>query len=449
VSKEDNGSADPMVFQRLAQKYLEDRQHATKDTLWWWQGVFWAWSQEEPRYRQYTFREQVYIVLEWLCTKEIGSRHKQAEDVTHCLAALCALPPDTKPPCWLGGATRHAWYLALQNGIVDPLAASRGLATACQRHSPRWFSSVLLPYEYKAKALCPTWEEWLDDRMSGDKTRVALLQEFMGHWLVPDPTRQSALFLVGDEGTGKSTVAHIAKNLLGVGNCSFLGVSDLGKAFAISETDGKLLNISDELGDLPMSAESTFKWFLGGIEMSFEKKHQNRYTALPTARLLVCVNTYPQISDPTGAVYRRIRVLPMDKTVPREKYDYGLRDRLMAELPGIFNWAVAGLTRLLAHGFTRCEAGEQSLLACQSARQTHRGFVEDRLRARNETDFVSNADLIEAYREWCREQGAKPNTDAAVLIRTIQRQFPQAMAGRKRVAGKQQRGLYGVAWTSD
>ncbi len=441
----DDRKPDPLLYRKLARRYLRAScNHEGLTTLRWWRESFWVWSPESRRYSERSLATVVYDVLDWLGRKGIGSTRRMAEDTTHCLVPLVRLPDDTAMPSWLSG-TSHTWHLSMQNYLVDPLAIAGGTPKAYQGHTPRWFSSVSLPYVYDRRAECPRFLEWLTTMLDGDGSAVALLQEFFGYWLTPDTSRQCALFLVGEGGTGKSTLIHVAKNLIGTGNCAFLGISDLGRDFAIASTEGKLLDISDETGDLPANAESIFKWWLGGTEMQLERKFADRRTFKPTARLLVAMNPPgPRIRDMTEAVYRRIRILPMNHRIDPHNYDVGLWSRLLEELPGIFNWAVRGLARVTEKGFSDCSRGEELLQQCRVRSQPHTEFVSDCV-VRKTGGFVTSANLRSAYTEWCQEQGVRANMDTAALSRVVCRQIATAMVGRRRVGQKQVRGIENVA----
>ncbi len=440
-------STDPLKFRRLARRYLAAQRYEGVRTLAWWRGNFWQWSAAQHCYQQRTFIEQKYLVLDWLGRNKFGSANRMAEDVTHCLVPMVMLPTTTVMPQWLIDNGRHTWHLSLANYLVDPLGVAAGNAKMYQKHTPLWFSNVQLPYQYDSRATCPKFLQWLHLMMEGDTQRISLLQEFMGYWLTPDTARQCGLFLVGEGGTGKSTLINVVKNLVGIGNCSFLGLSSFGEKHAMCTTEGKLLNISDETGDFPASAESVFKWFLGGTEMQFEPKFVNRYTAKPTARLLVAMNPPgPRIRDMTEAVYRRIRIIPMDHRIDPRSYDTQLWQTQLAELPGIFNWAVQGLARLLRQGFGDCEAGARLLGETRRRNQPHVEFINSCIISKMGS-FITVADLRDAYVEWCKEEGVKAWLDTTTLSRHVLSLVKDAEAQRRRVGNKQIRGIANVTLT--
>ncbi len=440
---------DALSNARLARSYLASSRYLGTQALWWWNGSFWRWRPEHPVYQQLGFDEQAHEVLNWLIRQEISASYRTAEAVTHCVSALATLPRHIKQPSWIGGArSRHEWYIAMKNRLVDPLGLVAGDARMVQKHTPQWFSQTILPYPYDRKALCPHFQEWLLQMMDGHTDRCDVVQEFFGYWLIPDTSRQLSLFLVGPSGTGKSTLLNVAKNLIGVTNCSFIGLSDLGKRFSLSPMVGKLLNISDEArdGKLGRDAEAVFKWLVGGAEMSLEDKNIRYWTQKLQTRQVVALNAWPEFTDTAGATYRRIRVVPMQHKIGDYKYDPGVETRLLEELPGIFNWAILGLKRVLATGMSRCRAGELVLEQCRQRNQPTIEFTKDRIEP-DETGFVSNATLVQSYRSWLEDQGQRGTADATELFSAIQQRVPGARAGRPRTAnkaGERPRGVFGI-----
>lgn len=434
---------DLMRYDEIAKLLLAGTDHNGVRTIHFWKERFWVWSREHPAYRPVHEDGMIDMCLNWMREHNVSSVHREAENVMHCLRAETRLPDELQMPCWLGGRVRrHHWYIALQNGLVDPVALARGLRGAIQQHTPQWFSSTLLSFAYDANAECPLWHEFREAALEQDEQRNALLNTFFGYWITPDTSRHAALFLFGDEGTGKSTVAGVASALLGRNNCSFLPLDEFADSHALPELLGKLLNISDETSSLSKKAVAMFKILSTGREFSANEKHVKRFTAKPTARLLVCVNEWPKIADTTGATWRRIYVLPMQRKIDRGSQDSGLSERLATELPGIFNWAVQGLRMLLDDGFPECDAGERIASDQRTSQQPEAEFVRSSYEL-SANGWVSTKSLCAAYAKWRAANAAEERSDKT-LTASVLRNFPSAKTHRRRVGGVQVRGIMGI-----
>src|SRR3546814_5162530 len=65
--------------------------------------------------------------------------------------------------------------------------------------------------------------------------------------------------------------------------------------------------------------------------------------------------------------FRRFIIMPFNVTIPKEKRDKYLAKRIVKdELPGVFNWILKGLSRLLEQqGFSKYDAGDKALAEYQ------------------------------------------------------------------------------------
>jgi hypothetical protein len=64
---------------------------------------------------------------------------------------------------------------------------------------------------------------------------------------------------------------------------------------------------------------------------------------------MILTNELPRIADASTALPSRFIILPLSKSFLGEE-DHHLTDRLIAELPGILNWALDGWDRLIKRG---------------------------------------------------------------------------------------------------
>lgn len=77
--------------------------------------------------------------------------------------------------------------------------------------------------------------------------------------------------------------------------------------------------------------------------------------------MLEATNHLPRFHGTDAGIWRRIRLVPFTQRIPEEKQDMLLPQKLEAELPGILNWALDGLSRWLRnsqggkrHGLPAC-----------------------------------------------------------------------------------------------
>jgi P4 family phage/plasmid primase-like protien len=296
--------------------------------------------------------------------------------------------------------------IVARNGIVDVDAYLAERDDWLKPHDPDLLATVCLPFEVDPEADCPLWMSVLEKIMPDEETRTRL-QQWFGLNMVPDISHQLAAILVGDGSNGKSTVLEILGDLVGRGNYSTVPLERFGERFDLAAMVGKSANIAHEMGEIDKAAEGVLKQLISGEEMTFERKHKDPYQARPTARLTFSTNVLPRFADRTDAIWRRLLIFPFNVKIRQEEKDYSILDKLRAELPGIFNWAIYGLELLKAHGIGESLEMSNTKARYREAVNPFLQWVDDRI---DDTGLgtVETAKLHEDYRSWCGTNGYHP-----------------------------------------
>jgi putative DNA primase/helicase len=357
------------------------------------------------------------------------------EDALQHLRCLCSidateeLPP---PLIYKDGRWQRSKRLAVANGLLQ--INKSGKPGKLYEFTPRQFATSRLGFEYDRMAKCPTWWRVMyeifpptgDDR---DK-RIKVLQEFIGLQLLVaagqmPPNRGQCLLMVGEGGTGKSTIQHVMRALLGAGNCGTSPVQRLVTQFGLTPMLGKVANISGEISYFESKDEALLKSLVGREPVDVERKGRDTLPDVTiNASYVFAGNDLPPFSDRTDGLWRRLIIMPFlvqfddgsrAQQEARLKADPELAAKLDQELPGIANWALEGAARYVANGytFTRCAV-------CQAARDKHRlasdhmrQFKEEELRRLAEGDkklmgSLAGAEAYRVYRLWAEECGYRP-----------------------------------------
>lgn len=173
---------------------------------------------------------------------------------------------------------------------------------------------------------------------------------------------------------------------------------------------GKLANVVAEVGELDRTAEGQIKAFVTGDAMEFEQKFKHPFRARPTARLVLATNNPPNFSDKSDGIWRRLLLLPFvvqipegDRVAGMDTLEYWQR---AGEVPGLLNWAPAGLYDLRSQGRfaepASCREGKDKLrVDCNPTRR----FLDDHFEAGNGTDLIPAKDVYSSYKLWCDEHG--------------------------------------------
>ena len=346
------------------------------------------------------------------------------------LASMTLLPFSTEQPCWLDpddGANKGPRYIAFRNGLIELDAALARRATLLP-HSPRWFSTVCLPFDWDPAAKCSRWGAALHMTFGGDAQRISLLQEWFGYCLVPGTDQQKFLMLVGEGNNGKSVICAALTAVLGQDNVSNVSLEAFAERFSLTATLGKLANIAAKVGELDKTAEGKLKSFTSGDRMTFDRKNKTPVEAVPTARLVLATNNLPRFSDRTNGLWRRLLWYRATSPSRPRSASPAWTSRNGGNTPAnslaSCNGALAGLQRLRQQGkFTEPEACREAVKQHRTESNPARAFLLEHCTPTAGMDARCE-DVYRAYTIWCNEHGYRQPLATSQFGKEIARAFP-------------------------
>ena len=180
--------------------------------------------------------------------------------------------------------------------------------------------------------------------------------------------------------------------------------------------------------------------------MFFDRKNLAGITARPTARCVFTTNNLPRFKDRSTGLWRRMILLPLRQSVPVDRQDPHLADKLAMELPGIFNWAIEGLRRLRHQGrFTEPTLCREGLDLYRTESSPARAFLQEYVAA-SADDFVECGALYKRYHAWSEEHGFKPwPLNTAQFGQEVRRVFPAVVRMKVRSLDEAARRVWAYA----
>ena len=169
-----------------------------------------------------------------------------------------------------------------------------------------------IPWPYNPAAHNDLLDYTLNRLACNDPEVRALLEEMVGYCLYRRNELGKAFILIGDKSNGKSTFLHVVKNMLGDKNIASLDLKELGDRFKTAELFGKLANIGDDIGDEFIANASVFRKLVTGERVNVERKGQDPFEFNNYSKFLFSANVIPRMKDKTGAVQRRLVIVPFD-----------------------------------------------------------------------------------------------------------------------------------------
>ncbi len=185
---------------------------------------------------------------------------------------------------------------------------------------------------------------------------------------------------------------------------------ELDEKFATVQLFGKLANIFADLPTSDIRDTGTFKAITGEDYISAQHKFKEYFSFKPFARLLFSCNNIPKnYSDRSDGFYRRLILIRFDHTIPEDKKDGNLKEKLLLEKDGIIAWAMVGLKRLIEckWKFTETERTRAELASYKADNSSTLAFVEECCTLDPGSE-VLREELYNAYHEYCSTVGSKP-----------------------------------------
>ena len=241
----------------------------------------------------------------------------------------------------------EANYIAFKNGIYDIVTDE------LIPYTPDIILTNRINHNYNDNAYDKLADTTLDKLSCNDNEVRALLEECIGYCFYRRNELGKAFILTGDKANGKSTFLDLIKYILGDGNISALDLRELGDRFSTAMLFGKLANVGDDIGDEFMqgSAVSIFKKIVTGNRVKAEQKGKDPFEFNPYVKLLFSANDMPRMRDKTGAVLRRLVMIPFNATFTKEDEDYDpyIKYKLIAEdsIEYLILLGIQGLKRVL------------------------------------------------------------------------------------------------------
>jgi len=202
---------------------------------------------------------------------------------------------------------------------------------------------------------CPLWHEFLRVVADGDDDLIGYLRRLSGYALSGSVREHSFHFFWGTGRNGKSTFTG---TLMGIMNDYarpvpvevFLESKHSMHSTNIAQLHGIRLAVSPETGQGVPWNESRLSMLTGGEKITAHYMRQDNFDFQPTHTLICSGNHRPRIRGINEAMKSRIHLIPFTVTIPPDKRDKDLPEKLKEEWPGILEWMIQGTADWFAEG---------------------------------------------------------------------------------------------------
>lgn len=150
--------------------------------------------------------------------------------------------------------------------------------------------------------------------------------------------------------------------------------------------------------------EAAIKQVTGGDTITARFLYREYFEFVPQFKLFLATNHKPRITGTDEAIWRRIKVVPFTVTIPPERRDKQLLEKLNGELPGILAWAVRGCLAWQQSGLGEPPEVADATASYRLEMDTVGQFLEDCC-VTGRSAHASAADLYSSYESWCKDSG--------------------------------------------
>lgn len=339
---------------------------------------------------------------------------------------------------------RNPYLLNFLNGTLDLWSGE------FYDHRREDFITHVLPYEYDPKAKCPLWLKTLNTVFNRDSERIAYFQRWVGYSATGSIEEQCFVFCYGGGANGKSTCIETVAAVLGPYAQTARFESFLTKPGNSASNDIARMRGARFVSAIEADAgrrldEAMIKQLTGGDTVTARMLYAEYEQFRPEFKLWLSANSKPVIRGTDEAIWRRVRLIPFDVTIPPKRRDPKLAEKLRAELPGIMAWAVEGCRAWRENGLGSCDAVQRASIEYRQEQDTLGGFLDDWCVVGPEYK-VPKGKLYAAYHGWAETSGLRPVAEN-VLARQLRERFPDLRDRRgTRSTSDRSRSRLGRVW---
>jgi putative DNA primase/helicase len=459
---------------RIACGILSGYTHKGKCTLAYWRENFYQWV--TTHWQKVKINERITrgIITHFTTIQQEAMKRFESGDIDSLprmgkfstalagnvkavLQMLTYVEELTDTPTWVANDANDlpnpSQLVSAKNGLVNLPGFLAGESNAITEHTPTLFNLNAVEFTVSPNPAEPVrWLAFLRSQWGDDLDSIKLLQEWFGYLLTSDTSKQVCLKLVGAKRSGKGTICKILRALIGRDNCCDSTLDSLPSNFGLEPLldksvcfleDAAFGNKSDK-----KSAARVIKNITGEDSLGINRKHQGFLNVRLKTRLVITANEPLDFKDPSGAIASRFCILQFNVSHAK-KPNRNLESELLAELPGIFCWAIEGWRRLRDQvEFTVPESSRDARDDLEDASDPIIPFVKNCcLIGPNES--VSVSDIYETYVKYCESIGERNVPNKITFGRKLKAANPVMKSVSKWYNGRSTKAYEGISVIPD
>lgn len=263
--------------------------------------------------------------------------------------------------------------------------------------------------EYSDNVDAPLWDKFLNQIFNNDEELIHYVQKAIGYSFTGSVDEQCLFILNGRGRNGKSVFSNVVSDVAG-NYAKQMNVQTIvakknqsGSANSdIARLEGARIVTSSELNEGDRFDESLVKQLTGGDKILARFLYGSEFEYKPKFKIWMATNHLPIIRGTDDGIWRRIKIIPFNIQIPKEKVDKKLEYKLKAEYTGILNWIVQGAIMWQQEGLEDPEAVRQVIENYRAEMDPLDAFLEECCTT-GQNYSIKARDMYNAYHEWAKE----------------------------------------------
>ena len=323
-------------------------------------------------------------------------------------------------------------YLNCQNGVVNLRNGE------LMPHDSNLMLSKICYCEYDESGAKPKlWLRFLNDITNGNKELQEYIQRCVGYSLSGSNREQCAYFLYGLGNNGKSTFLDAIADMLGdyASNTQPETImmrkwGDGGASSDVARLKSARFVTSEEPTEGVRLNEGLLKQRTGGSKITCRFLYGDEFEYTPEFKIWIATNHKPIVRGTDVGIWRRIKLIPFEVNIPKDKVDKNLKWKLRKEFPQILRWAVEGCIKWQKEGISEPDCVLDATQEYKNEMDLIAGFIDQCV----EIDYdcverVPAAVLFGVYLKW-----AKANNEYEMSSNKFAREIAKRLPEKKRDA---------------
>jgi len=298
---------------------------------------------------------------------------------------------------------RAPFLLNTPSGVLD----LRTLETRPAR--PEDWMTRMTGVAFDERAECPRFLAFLHEILPQEGL-TGFLQMFFGAALLGRHVERQAGIFYGTGANGKSTLLSVVRHVLGdyagpIPRDALVSRRQQQDAarVALAACEGLRLGLLEELMEGAVLSSTGIKDLLSEEPIQVRGLYEDYRSARLGVTPVITSNTRPIIPETGEGMWRRLALVPFEVTIPENRRDPDLADRLKEEAPGILRWLLEGARK--AASLKRIPMPDCVRAATERYRTEEDILAEflDDCCVLGPGHQVPGGELYAAYQAWCNE----------------------------------------------